>query len=196
MKEYHSIPRFQDARKFLGAKCIAFRKEDGSQIRVEYAKKQWKKFGSRTRLIDESHEHLGQVIPLFREQWEENLTKVLVDNKIPEATIFMEFFGPNSFAGLHEPNDTKILRLFDVNVYKKGMMPPREFLRMVGHLDVAEKLYEGLFDEDFIRKVQVGEFPVVEGVVCKEDTTRFNPWMAKVKTFAYLKKLAEHNLPE
>ena len=80
-----------------------------------------------------------------------------------------------------------MLKLIDISLYKKGMMPPRQFLRMFGDWPLAaEAVYEGNFNQSFIDGVRKGVYPVWEGVVAKGEG-----WMVKVKTDAYFKKLNE-----
>jgi hypothetical protein len=111
-------------------------------------------------------------------------TKQLV--KKPERiTAFTEFFGPQSFAGAHELDDPKELRLFDVFLFKKGLVPPRQFVKTYGDLPrAAEVIYEGNLNRQFIMDVREGRFPVVEGVIAKGED-----FMVKIKTKAYFDRL-------
>src|SRR5207244_4073436 len=121
-----------------------------------------------------------------------------------------EFFGPNSFAGQHDPahpvlaqagiagNDPKELVLFDVNVHKKGLMAPRHFLDTLGRLPIAEVIYEGDLTPQFIEDVRAGKYPVREGVVAKglEGKAPHGIWMRKIKTHAYLEELRRRFGPD
>lgn len=55
MKQYPSIPTFKDAGFPKNSQCLAFVKYDGSNIRVEYFKRKWEKFGTRTQLLEPNH---------------------------------------------------------------------------------------------------------------------------------------------
>ena len=107
--------------------------------------------------------------------------------KVERITAFTEFFGPSSFAGNHEFGEQKQLKLFDVSVYKKGILPPREFVQLFEKYDwAAEVMYEGNINRQFIDDVRTGKYDVVEGVVCKGID-----WTAKIKTEAFLDRLKQ-----
>jgi hypothetical protein len=197
MKEYPSIDRIREAH---GKPCVAFCKYDGSNIRAEWNRKQgWYKFGSRQRLLYQGE--LAEAQTIFMAQYAEPLAKAIVDcsdfHKPQSALAFLEFFGPHSFAGKHDPailgvqnNEPKQLILFDVNIHKKGICGPKRFLKAFGHLRLAEVVYEGPMDEEFVQAVRRGEYPVKEGVVCKGgDGFDHSLWMYKIKTYAYLEEL-------
>jgi hypothetical protein len=196
MKDYPSIPKV--IIEFLGRDCISFYKHDGSQVRVEWSKKKgWHKFATRGQLFDKSEKTFGCAIDIFHNTHAEALTKVIQDkySKVTEALAFLEFVGPHSFAGLHDPgilnvasNDPKELILFDINIHKKGIIDPIEFVKNFSHLRSAEVLYEGKLTEEFILDVREGKYPGEEGVVCKGGTSH-NAWRCKIKTWAYLKKI-------
>lgn len=48
------------------------------------------------------------------------------------STAFTEFFGDSSFAGGHVLGEPKQLKLFDVYLFKKGLMKPRQFVKTFG----------------------------------------------------------------
>ena len=80
--------------------------------------------------------------------------------------------------------------LFDVNVHKKGILDPKTFLKLFGHLHIPELVYEGNLNEPFIQAVRENKLDIKlnEGVVCKGGSGH-NLWMAKIKTWEYLEKL-------
>ena len=175
--------------------CYAFEKLDGSNLRWEYSKKQgWCKAGSRHRLFDESEPILGQAIPLFNAKYAEPIAKLFKDTKElrdrDRITVFAEFFGPNSFAGNHVESDPKELVLFDVHLFKLGILGPKEFLELFGHLHVPRLIYQGPLSDSFISDVKQGKYDVVEGVVCKGGKAP-KIWMRKIKTLTYLQKLKD-----
>jgi hypothetical protein len=70
---------------------------------------------------------------------------------------------------------------------KRGSSHPRQFVKMFrGMTHVAEVVYEGNLNKQFIADVSEGKYPVYEGVVAKGDD-----FMVKIKTGAYFKKLNE-----
>ncbi|MCE9568275.1 MAG: hypothetical protein K8U57_40260 [Planctomycetes bacterium] len=205
MKEYPSILGPDNAPELP---CIAFRKYDGSNLRFAWKRgKGWCQFGTRRRLFKPTDPEFGCAIELFQDKYAAGVEKVIYDDShfrnAAEVICFCEFFGPHSFAGAHDPNhsalkavgvthnDPKDVVLFDVNVLKKGLMPPRRFLDTFGHLPVAEVIYEGDFTAAFVRDVREGKFAVGEGVICKgvEGPAPHGIWMRKVKTLRYLEEL-------
>ena len=192
MKEYPSIARSDKAP--VGEQCVAFYKYDGSNLRFEWSMNQgWYKFGTRHRLFDKTDSDYGSAVPLFMGKIAPQLDEVFKREfkKIKMMTVFMEFFGPSSFAGQHLLTEEKELRLIDVCPYKKCMVNPHDFIKMFGHLDFsAEVIYKGVLTEQFINDVRSGKYPVVEGVVCKGGD-RHKLWMAKIKTDSYRQRLKE-----
>lgn len=180
--------------------CIAFDKLDGSNIRVKYTnKKGFTLFGSRTQMFDKGHPFLGAAVDIFYRDFEDRLVDLIEDNFSNEREViaFLEFFGPNSFAGWHDPNDVKQLVLFDIMVGHKNrkFLLPQEFIKLttVAGLATPRVIYEGNLTDQFRQDVYDGKYDVVEGVVCKgterTGAHRGNVWMAKIKTKAYLDKL-------
>lgn len=190
METYPAIPGWRAAP--LGRPCLGFRKYDGSNLRWEWRRKKgWTKFGTRERLFDESEAPYNQAIALFMERLAEMIVQKVTKahRGIECMTAFTEFFGPNSFAGNHRPEEEKSLVLLDLHVPHVGILPPRDFLKLFDEQEhVAELLYEGNFNRQFIDAVRAGEFAVEEGLVCK-GVERGRPWAAKVKTLAYLERL-------
>ena len=192
MKTYWTI---QGPSKAPRKPCVAFYKYDGSNLRWEWSRKRgWYKFGCRRRLIDERDEQFGKAVPLFLNNYADDLEKVFKHKSfrnIQSIIVFTEFFGPNSFAGEHVDEDPKELRLLDVSLHKKGLLGPTEFLNRFGHLSfVAEIVYEGNLNDSFIASVRNGEYDVIEGVVCKGGSGH-KLWMVKIKTNEYKKRLIE-----
>lgn len=190
MKPYWSIPGPSKAPR---KPCVAFYKYDGSNLRWEWSKKRgWYKSGCRKRLIDASDEQFGKAVPLFLNNYADQIEEVFRQKyfrNIKSVIIYTEFFGPNSFAGDHVDADPKELRLIDVNPFKKGLLGPREFLNMFGHLPfVAEVVYEGNLNDSFIADIREGRYPVNEGVVCKGGSGH-DLWMVKIKTNDYKRRL-------
>ena len=192
MKEYPSI---LGPSKAPHLPCIAFEKKyDGSNIRAEWSRKRsWWKFGKRHGLVDGTDDMgLGQAIEIWKRKYAEPMERIILDSKIyrnaESVTAFAEFFGPNSFAGQHNPSDEKDLILFDVSVHKKGILGPREFLDSFGFLGVARVVHEGILNDTFIDDVRSGKYGVNEGVVAKGGSGH-KLWMRKIKTLKYMERL-------
>lgn len=190
MKEYKSIP---DSSKAPREFCYAFYKYDGSNLRFEWHKKRgWSKFGTRHELFDESNPVFGCAIEIFLNKYSEQIAKILTDNfrGIESAISYCEFLGENSFAGVHNPDDVKDVILFDVNVHKKGLLGPKQFLDLFDNMHIAELVYSGNLNQTFIDAVRNNTLDVKlnEGVIAK-GRSGHELWMCKIKTLEYLNRL-------
>jgi hypothetical protein len=203
MIEYPSI---QPSSKAPHANCVAFLKYDGSNIRVKYTnKKGFDLFGSRTQLIDKTHPHLGESIDIFHKKYEDKLIDVIKKyySNEREVIAFLEFFGPNSFAGFHVKEDPKDLILFDLMVGHKNrkFLLPQEFIKITTKFDIQipKIVYEGNLTDQFIKDVREGKYDsesptkVFEGVVGKgterSGAYRGGVCMTKIKTNKYFELL-------
>jgi len=192
MKQYPSIQR-----EIVDKPIIAFGKQDGSNIRAEWNKKHkgFVKFGSRKVLIDETHEQLGKSINLIKTKYEKDLTDIFKKEQFEEVVCFFEFFGPSSFAGVHNQDEQHDVVLFDLDVYKKGLLPPREFMKLTGRIDTVSVLYEGKPTQEFIKSVYDStlENMPLEGVVCKGLPIKngYPPLSFKVKSKKWLDMVKE-----
>ena len=194
MKSYPSIPKSVPH----GQVVYAFDKLDGSNIRVEWHKKYAKdesrgfhKFGTRTRLVGPDDVMFGKVYNLVHEF--DVLADVFMSYKIQEATLFFEFYGPSSFAGLHDTSEQHKLTLIDVSVYKKGFMAPDAFIDMFdGVVDIPKVLYVGEVDDKLISSVKNSELTGMtsEGVVCKYTENKLHK-MFKIKSEFWLNRLRD-----
>lgn len=200
MEQYPSI--IGSAKAPLGKPCIAQYKYDGSNLRWEWsAKHGFNKYGTRRQLFDRTDPVFGPGIELFQDTLADEIvrrTKDFVRNP-QRITAFTEFFGANSFAGSHEPADKKELRLFDIFLFQKGMLPIKDFLKHYGEMpQAAEIVYEGNLNQDFIMNLKKGKFkcredlarPIFEGVIAKG-----TGFAVKIKTDEYFRHL-RHKYPE
>ena len=199
MKTYNSIPFWKKGH--FGKACIGFDKLDGSNIRAEWSRKKykkghedlgWYKFGTRRQMMDRTHDQFGNAIDVFLNKYAEDLVRVFCDNKnyskIESVTIFGEYVGENSFAGLHpDPEDAMDFILFDVNPYKKGIISPFEFIDNFGHLHIPEIVYEGNYNKQLVYDVRDGKYDVKEGLIVRGLTKKNQLWMCKLKTREYSK---------
>ncbi len=189
MKEYPSISR--DIRNIA---VYAFDKLDGSNIRAEWSRKNsFYKFGSRHRLLGDDDPFLGEAIELIQNKYAKDLDDVFRKQRYESAIAFFEFYGHNSFAGLHE-DEPHTVTLLDVNPYKKGILYPNDFLKIYGHIEHAPLLYHGNANQIFVQSVvdKTLEGITSEGVVCKAPNGRTPmPVMFKVKTREWLDRLKQ-----
>ena len=202
MKAYPEIDYWN--KGIFGEHVIAFDKLDGSNIRVEWdrrtAKKSnytggFRKFGTRTQLINKTSQFLGDSVDLFMDKYSDSLNEIFFTNKyfrnIDNLTLFNEYFGKKSFAGWHDPDDPKDIVLFDIIVYKKGFIKPKDFIELFGHLDIPKVIYDGNYNKEFIQNIRDND-ELSEGVVAKGvRKTKGNDivWMTKVKTNRWLTRL-------
>jgi hypothetical protein len=200
MKDYPSIDGPSGGQH---KPCYAFVKYDGSNMRFEWSHKRgWYKFGLRKTMFDHTDPVFGSAIPLFLQKYGDDLERIFKTEKsfrgVKNFVVFAEWFGAESFSGAHKPWDQKDIVLFDVNPLKKGLLGPKEFLDLFGHLKVAEVVYQGNFGEWLIQAVRKEEIDVnskydvraiiPEGVVCKGGSGH-KIWMAKIKTERYKEAL-------
>jgi hypothetical protein len=190
MKSYPSIVRVDQAG--WDRDLYTFDKLDGSNLRFEWSRKTgWYKFGTRKRLIDKNDPVFGPAIPLFMETLAEPLAEIAHNNKWINIVAFAEFWGKKSLAGRHDPNDVKQLTLFDVSIYRHGMLGPKEFLNHFKYLSIPNFLGIQKWNKDFVNRVRNSDFDKItfEGVVGKsgdyDDLTlvkcKTNNWFDAIK---------------
>lgn len=181
-------------RNIVNEPIIAFDKLDGSNIRAEWNRKTgFSKFGTRTRLLDANEKTFGEAISLFNETHADVLSEIFTKAKFQKATAFLEFYGESSFAGFHEENEPHKVSLFDIHVYKTGMLTAREFLKLVGNkVETPEIVFQGKANQSLVEKVKTSTLNgmTFEGIVCKGGLdNRRRPIMFKIKSQAWLDKL-------
>lgn len=196
MKQYPKIGYFDES--LIGQYCYAFDKLDGSNIRFEFSKKRnWYKFGTRNEIIDSTSRQFGKSIDLFINKYGDGLAEIFKSNKqyrnSDSFVAFAEYFGENSFAGQHQDEKMDI-KLFDISQYKRGLIPPKEFIENFGHLDIPDLVYQGYYNFDMIDSIRSNKLGLKEGVVIKGiHKTKGNDivWMSKVKTNDWLIRVRE-----
>lgn len=204
---YPKIP--ENSNKFFG-KCIAFEKYDGTNMHWCWNLKDgWHTFGTRRtefsfnqvgiELFIKEHKELQAAPTIFNDNVKDSLSAYLSNSKSyrnSEFIIFMEFYGPNSFAGAHDAEDARCnaqkLVAIDVSVDGKIIEPKRfiEDFSQFGGFDTARVIYTGKYTGQFTEDVRNGKFGVNEGVVVK-GLVRGELFMTKIKTKEYLKRLRQ-----
>ncbi len=196
MKFYPSFnnpPNFNDV-------CYVWDKYDGSSICCEFNKKKgaWK-FGSKTVLIDETHDVFGEVPNLIKTKYEKDILHLMKKNRLESITCYFEFFGPNSEFGIHQKEEHDIV-LFDCFIPKIGIIDSKEFINIFGKLDIPNLVHVGKINKEFIENVWNFNIEGItkEGVVCKGkfDKRLEAPYMFKLKTKLWLDRLREIKTPE
>lgn len=194
MKAYPSIPK----GCIQHFKAHVFDKIDGSCLRFCFTKKRgWHKYGTRTRLFDQSDLIFGPAIDIFHNGLAKQIADIAIAQKWEEVIAFAEFYGPNSFAGIHLSDDPKFLALFDISVHRKGILPPNEFLKLFGNLEIANFLGIVDWNKDFVLRVRRGLIDGItfEGVVGK-GVIKNKLTMEKAKTQKWIDKVKALRSPE
>ena len=136
----------------------------------------------------------AHTVDIFEDKYAESLDKIFTYNKlfrgVRKITVFGEYFGENSFAGLHSPQDEKDILIFDVFLERKGFLPPKDFIDTFSEVGIPKLVYQGYLTEEFIKQVRHNMFNLCEGVVCK-GTDNKQQWMVKIKTIEWLNKVKE-----
>ena len=198
MIEYPNIEYWN--KGIIGAPIIAFDKLDGQNLRFEWSRKRgWYKFGSRHSMFDETHPEFGKTIQIFLDKYEGGFDNIFRRNRkyrdSRSFVVFCEYLGPNSFCGMHDPNDEMDVVLLDVAVTDETevrYIEPRDFIRDFGGLGIPKVVYEGNLSKEFVNDIRIGKYDVKEGVMCKGVQTNKGGrrvWIVKAKTNAWMDRL-------
>ncbi|GET37725.1 RNA ligase family protein [Microseira wollei] len=199
-----AYPKIPDSKNSPLKQCIAFEKYDGTNLHwVWEPELGWYAFGTRRDRFDLddrgiaefnlAHPGLSEAPELFLKDFAKSLETIFLNNpqySCPEIAVFTEFFGLNSFAGMHQKDDPKQLILFDVQT-DKGIISPFQFIQNFSGLNIARVVYRGKLTGKFIDDVREGKYGVAEGVVCKGGSSSKDLWMVKIKTYAYMQRLQQ-----
>jgi hypothetical protein len=198
---YPKIPGSKDSPL---EKCIAFEKYDGTNLHWVWDEELgWYAFGTRRDRFDfddrgiadfnAPHPGLEEAPKIFATHLAKSLEDIFQANQryhCSEITVFTEFFGAQSFAGMHKQNDPKQLILFDVQT-GQDMIAPEQFVQDFSSTHIARVVYQGKLTGKFIEEVRRGKHAVSEGVVCKGKNKANGIWMVKIKTDDYMNKLRQ-----
>jgi predicted AlkP superfamily phosphohydrolase/phosphomutase len=192
MKIYQSIPSINQVKeKQLNNIGYSFYKYDGSNLRFEWDKKKgWHKFGTRHHLFDKDTELYNQSLPILYSIGDSIISNLQKQFKFDNMTCYLEFLGDSSFAGSHVLEEQKTLKLFDVSIYRYGLIEPDKFVDIFGNEDYSAKLlYHGKLTNEYIESVKTNA-NLIEGIIFKSGVKN-NIFMTKVKTNHYLDKLKQ-----
>jgi len=200
MKGYASIPKWSpdDFGKYIHC----FNKIDGSNFRAEWNRKLSKKsnftmgfgkYGTRREAIHKNSP-FAEGIGIFEERLAEPLDLLFRTQKIfrgvDRITVYGEFYGDSSFAGIHKWDEPHDISVFDIFLFKKGFLPPMEFKHITDgiHINTPRFFLSQQFNQGLVDKINTGFFGLEEGMVCKgvEDGKVF---MFKIKTDEWLKRV-------
>lgn len=192
MKTYPTISGLTPKIRALveGCPVYLFRKEDGSNIRAEWnPNKGFYKYGRRNGLLDDSNPVLKEAPELFLDKYGEHFERCFrKTGKIESAIVYFEFFGNSSRFGNHKAEQHTV-QAFDINIHKRGFLPPALFIKMMGDLNTG-LVWRGKFNQDILDQVRDGSLPGIsfEGVVGKEE----GGTMFKYKCQRWYDALKEH----
>lgn len=178
--------------------AYVFDKLDGSNLRFEWSRKNgWYKYGTRNRLFDNTDPAFGPAIEIFNARLAGSLHDIVLSQRVTKAIVFCEYLGKNSFAGLHQPGDEMDLYPFDVALFNQGILGPKEFLKLFGHLNIPKFLGLLKWGPKLLSEVKNGTLDGVtfEGVVGKAKTSKHDLILAKAKSQAWLDKV-KSTMPE
>jgi hypothetical protein len=199
MKSYHTIQKYTEDH--YGKFVWAFDKVDGSNFRVEWDRKLskksqftfgFKKFGTRTEMIMNNRNPFIEAVTLFEMEYAQVFDRIFKDAKefrgAPIITLYGEFYGPGSFAGMHDWSAIHSLVFYDAFIYKKRYLPPADFQNLFEELPIQKLIWKGIFNGDFVKRVETNEFGLAEGVVYK-GVEEGEVFMGKIKTLQWLESI-------
>lgn len=213
MKHYDSFDNIKYDGTLLGEEIWASNKLDGQNFCAKYSPKlkEFTMFGSKTQNVDETSEQFGKAVLYFKQNLSEKIKNVIIENSkkggvftgVEEITVFLEWYGENSFAGVHSETNELKLCLIDVFLKKKGYIEPKIFYKIFENkgIELPEIIYRGKLTKEFINSIINNDWTsincqystVKEGVVCKRSTLMKGQRLpkVKVKTNWWLNKLKE-----
>jgi hypothetical protein len=201
MESYNSIPKWGE--DYFGKYVFAFDKIDGSNFRAEWNRKLSKKsrfthgfgkFGTRQDRIKFIKDPYCEGIEIFKNKFSEKLDKIFLENKafrnIDNITVFGEFYGSKSFAGMHDWGEKHDVKIFDVFLDRKGILPPSDFIKIFEGLDTCKLVFAGIFSQSYLELIEKNILNLQEGVVCKGVENQ-EVFMFKIKTLKWLQKVRD-----
>ena len=200
MKLYPSIP---GPSKWRPGTYHLYEKLDGSNIRVEWdSKNGFHKWGRRHGLLDDSNPHLKKAPPIFMAKYGVQLDRIFRAERYQEVTVFFEFFGTKSFAGTHYDDDAYDVVVFDISIYKKGMMKPADFEKLLrGKVDLPNLVdvkpvginliseLQNLEADKIVAPNNVGDAHLVRPRICEGVVLKSANYVFKVKRLEWLDAL-------
>ena len=196
MRSYDSIDYYGD---HWGIEGIAFDKLDGSNIRIEYSKRRgFTKFGTRNSMfeIGDKSNPFAVAGQMFLDKYEGGLREVFKTKTYREEqtlTCFAELVGKESSFGRHNFEDPTLdIVLFDIFVYKRNFVPPKQFVKDFQHLGIPRIVYEGNLNKELITDVKSNAFNLSEGVIFKSKQSinaRGDFYYCKIKTDEWFNRL-------
>src|SRR5271157_1612669 len=157
MKIKLAYPKMPDTLNCPLKQCVAFEKYDGTNIHWTLQPDEgWLEYGTRRdrfwintsgiASFEQAHPELAGIHKLWDQ--DSKLERCLMDspkyNTAKEIVVFTEYFGPNSFAGQHQPKDKMQLIILDIQVDGK-FIPPEQLVEDFRQFGVARVVFQGKF---------------------------------------------------
>lgn len=202
MKSYNTIEKY--SLDHLGQHIFAFDKLDGSNFRTEWNRKLsrksmftfgFKKYGTRNRVIINTDNPFIKMVNIFKDKYAEKFDEIFKKHKLFRnsdiMTLYGEFYGENSFGGMHEWEEDQDLYFYDVFLYKRDFIAPSDFYKEFNNnLNIPKLIYKGEFTKQFIKDVEENKFNLREGIVYK-GVENGKIFVGKIKTNNWLSKIKE-----
>jgi hypothetical protein len=199
-----AYPKIPGSKQAPSGRCVAFEKYDGTNLHWDWDHEfGWATFGTRRDFFyldaagiaafHAAHPGLDDAPDLFQRDLAAPLETLFHAHDFYASTkisVFTEYLGASSFAGMHVKDDPKRLVLFDVRT-ASGFLGPEQFAADFVTLPLARIVFRGKLTGQFMEDVRRGRYNVAEGVVCKGGAGGGDVWMVKIKTNAYLAKLQQ-----
>lgn len=194
MQRYNSIDYYGD---YWGLPIFAFDKLDGSNLRFEWSNKRgFYKFGTRKTMIDSNSQPFGFAIDLFLNKYNEPLSNIFKQKQyrnVQSFVCFAELVGRRSEFGQHFFGEDEFdIVLFDIHQYKRGLIPPKEFIQNFEKTGIPKIIYSGNLNKQLISDVKNNIFGLSEGVICKgqiQTKKGMQLYYCKIKTNDWLDRL-------
>lgn len=189
-------------KSLMDQPCYAFEKFDGSRVCFYWERNAgWHHLESSDPRLAPGSELLNEAQAMFASQFAEAIPELLYRHKeyrlLDTVVACCEFYGSQTFAGRHQAQDARRLKLFDIYLPGyDGFMPPLEFITYCGHLQIPRLVYQGPFNRQLIQDVYhnalgIGEGAVVKGLrpASRKGRALNEVWMTKIKTRKWLLEL-------
>jgi hypothetical protein len=109
-----------------------------------------------------------------------------------------ELIGTKSEFGQHDfLNNIFDIILFDVEDNRKGLVPPKQFIKDFTDAGIPKIIYEGNFNKEFASDVQNNFWNLTEGVICKgiiPNRKDNNLFYCKIKTTDWFELLRSKHI--
>ena len=182
----------------LGRTCVVSEKIDGHNIRAEYAKGEFKKFGSRKMLVgpDSEDRMFARGVRMFHEKYADALKKAMKKLRISKGVVFGELYGAECHIARIDYKVDMAWTFFDIaDVEKKQFISARDVVNTFVECEVPTPTFTiEHVDNNLINAVREDRTPGKEGMVFKPQQVRkpsLKLQYAKAKTAWFMERIGE-----